>query len=159
MSETTNTRGAWENRWTKPTIDMLMEVYDPAGKKRVLDQLIENIMGFENIRREIVWHGDAWKWTEQYVLTTPRGKEVEILAYFVPNPETPVICIPLREEIVETLPIKRLNKFIREGIRSATNKRAVEVIWAMWSPSASTEVEHLTDLLKRKYKFLTDKKK
>ncbi|WP_432797396.1 hypothetical protein [Poriferisphaera sp. WC338] len=159
MSATSaNTRLAWEDHWVKPNFKTLMSVYDPAGKKKVLDQLIKNFTEFEGIRREIIWYGAAWKWAEQYTLVNEKGNDVEVMAYFVPNPETPVICVPLRDEIIASLPIKRLNKFIREGIRSATNKCAVEVHWAMWSPSASTEVEHLTDLYKRKYKFLTGTK-
>ncbi|QQE12498.1 hypothetical protein JD969_03230 [Planctomycetota bacterium] len=160
MSSTnSNTQGAWEDRWTKPTFDMLMSVYDPAGRKRILEQLFANFDEFDNIRREIVWHGSAWKWTEQFILVDSKGKDIDILVFFVPNPETPQICVPLRKDFIDSLPMKRLNKFVREGIRSAVAKCAVEVAWASWSPNASTEVEHLTDLFKRKYKFMTGDKK
>ena len=159
MSETSsNQQSAWEDRWVKPTFDMLMNVYDPLGRKRILEQLFANFDQFDNIRREIVWYGDAWKWTEQFILIDEKGKDVDVMVYFVPNPETPLICVPMREDMIESLPLKRLNKFIREGIRSAVAKCAVEVAWASWSPNASTEVEYLTELFKRKYKYLTSEK-
>jgi hypothetical protein len=63
-----------------------------------------------------------------------------------------VICIPLRPETVEKLPLKRLNRYIRDGIRLA--KRAVDIYWAVWTPSAVTETEHLMDLIKRRHKLI-----
>ena len=80
------------------------------------------------------------------------GREMDVMAYFVPNPQTPIFCIPMRQELIAQLPLKRLNRYIREGIRSS--KCAVELHWAMWVPTASTEADHLTDLFKRKHKIL-----
>jgi hypothetical protein len=48
--------------------------------------------------------------------------------------------------------MRRLNRYIRDSIRLA--KRAVDLYWATWTPTAMTEVEHLVDLVKRKRKAL-----
>ncbi len=145
-------RPAWTDRWNPPTFEQLMA---PQKEQHfnLLSKLLENIGLFEGVESSIVWYGSAWKWTIEYRLTGEGQAAAEPLAYFVPDPESPILCIPLREQMIAQLPMKRLNRYIRDGIRSA--KCAVEVHWARWSPTAMTEVEHLTDLIKRKHKMIT----
>ena len=147
-------RLAWEDRWNEPTLKQLLEPQKDQQKK-VLPELIEKVTDFEGVTYRMVWHGAAWKWTIQFDLADEKGKDLGALAYLVPNPERAVYCMPLRPETVEQLPLKRLNKFIREGIREA--KCAVEIHWCIWTPSAQTEVEHLTDLVKRVHKIALGK--
>ncbi|MEM8737075.1 MAG: hypothetical protein AAGG38_01165 [Planctomycetota bacterium] len=146
------TRSAWEDQWNPPTVEALMAELKEQHIA-LLTTLLERLEAYEGVEKSLVWHGDAWKWTLEYSLQTPGGPARDPMAYFVPDPESPVFCLPLREEFILQLPMKRLNRYIREGINSA--KCAVEIHWARWSPSAMTEVEHLTDLIKRKHKFLT----
>lgn len=150
------TRSAWEDRWTPPTFEQLMA---PQKEQHLnlLHELLNRLEAFEGVEKAIIWHGTAWKWTIEYSLNTPDGPTPEPLAYFVPDPESPVFCMPLREELIAKLPMKRLNRYIRDGIRGA--KCAVQIHWAKWSPTAMTEVEHLTDLIKRKHKILTGQSK
>ena len=75
----------------------------------------------------------------------------EKLAFLVPNPEQPVLWVPLTQEIIDQLPIRRLNRYIREGIREA--QCAVETHWCKWVPSALTEADYLTDLSRRLLKI------
>ena len=138
----------WEDRWTTPTLEQLLEPVD-ENRRKVIDALIERINAYEGMEQALVWHGTSWRWSLQITLTSARGTAP--FAYIVPNPEAPVICLPLTQATVDRLPIKRLNRFIREGIRSA--KCAVDTHWAKWTPSAGTEVEHLMDLVKRLHKL------
>ena len=146
------TRPAWEDRWNPPTFEQLMSA-QKEQHKNLLNTLLQRVDDFEGVESSIIWYGSAWKWTIEYALVTPDGPTPEPMAYFVPDPESPIFCVPMREELIAQLPMKRLNRFIRDGIRGA--KCAVEIHWAKWSPSAMTEVEHLTDLIKRKHKILT----
>ncbi|MEM6855681.1 MAG: hypothetical protein AAF593_14835 [Planctomycetota bacterium] len=145
-------RLAWEDRWNPPTFEQLMKP-QKEQHQALLHTLLERLEAYEGVEKSIIWHGSAWKWTLEYTLTTDGGPTSEPMAYFVPDPESPVFCMPFREEMIELLPMKRLNRYIRDGIRGA--KCAVQIHWCKWSPTAMTEVEHLTDLIKRKHKILT----
>ncbi len=157
MSEATAPTTPWADRWNTPDRDTLLgKLNEPASVliPKLLDNTYENVEGLEE---ELIWHGTSWRWTIQF--TAPgdpkegaASEEREVLFYFVPNPEEPLVCVPLRPEQLEHLPIRRLNRYIRDGIKGA--KWAVDVRWGKWLLTANTELEHLTDLLKRKGKIL-----
>ncbi|MFA9476777.1 hypothetical protein ACERK3_00585 [Phycisphaerales bacterium AB-hyl4] len=148
-------RIAWEDRWTQPTLEQLIEPLREQTRE-IFQAMMEQIEQIEGTEQHLIWYGPAWRWTIEYRIPTHTGEPANLI-YLVPNPETPVVSIPLPETIVAKLPVKRLNKYIRDGIRSA--KCAVELHWAVWSPNAKTEVEHLGDLLRRKHKLLNDNPK
>ena len=162
MSKTAyTTRLPWQDRWTEPTFEQLI---DPIKAKEAHHKALSSVMagleGFEGIQRRIIWAGQGWQWCIEYTLagsheTGPDNPDA--MAYVVPDPEQPFIAIPLRDEHIEQVPLRRVNRFIRDQIRSA--KCAVDIHWCKWSPSAQTEVDHLMDLIKRKWKMLTGKKK
>jgi len=144
-------RSCWENRWTQPSFEQVFEPFQEDRRKH-LTMLLEGFGQFAGVEKRLVWHGDAWRWTVEFILVTEDGRDLGILAYLVPNPDGLVLCIPLLAEQVDGLPFKRLNKFVREGIRLA--KVAVEQHWCKWNPTAMSECDHLIDLFKRKYKML-----
>lgn len=144
-------KSPWEDRWVQPELEQLLAPLDEQRRK-VVDILIEQIGAFPGVHQKLIWHGTAWRWTLQFSLYAEDGKLIDTFAYLVPNPQTPVICIPLKPETVEKLPLKRLNRYIRDGIRVA--KRAVDIYWAVWTPTAVTETEHLMDLIKRRHKLM-----
>ncbi len=141
----------WEDRWTQPALEQLFEPFKDDRQKH-LNMLLEGFNKFDGIEQKLVWHGEAWRWTLEFNLTTEDGRDMGSVAYLVPNPEGLIVCIPMLAEQIDALPFKRLNKFIREGIRSA--KVAVEQHWCKWMPSAMSECDHLIDLFKRKHKML-----
>jgi hypothetical protein len=79
-------------------------------------------------------------------------KERLTLSYLVPRVESPLVCVPLSEAVIEQLPLPRLTKVIREGIKMA--KCAVSIHWATWSPSTMAETNDLMDLVKRYHKIV-----
>jgi hypothetical protein len=141
----------WEDRWAKPELEQLLAPLDEQRRK-VVDILIDQIKSFDGVELSVIWHGTAWKWTLQFSLYGPDGNLIDTLAYLVPKPEVPVLCVPLRAKTVEKLPLRRLNRYVRDSIRVA--KRAVDIYWAVWTPSAVTETEHLRDLFKRIHKIM-----
>lgn len=139
----------WEDRWTTPTLDQLLGLVE-VNRRKLIQTLIDRIGGYEGIESELIWHGVSWRWTLQFTLSVGSAGP-QPFAYVVPNPEAPLICIPMSSQEIDRLPMKRLNRFIRDGIRSA--KCAVETHWCKWTPTAGTEVEHLSDLIKRLHKI------
>ena len=144
-------RSPWEDRWNRPTLEQLVQ---PQREQTlpVMQALLEQLGELENVQQSLIWYGPAWKWTIQFTLHDNKGKEVDKLAYIVPNPEGFVVSVPLAEKVVSQLPIRRLNKVIRDAVRSA--KQAVELHWATWTPNSASDIEHLMDLLKRKQKIV-----
>ncbi|MEM6552787.1 MAG: hypothetical protein AAF750_11765 [Planctomycetota bacterium] len=145
----------WEERWTTPTLDQLWDA-QKEHHKRVLPSFLEGTQAFDGLEQSLQWHGEAWMWTVEINFPEAElgGKAANqnAFAYIVPRPETPLVCIPLEEAFVEAVPMRRLNRFIRDGIKGA--KQSINIHWAKWTPSAQTEVDHLLDLVKRRHKFL-----
>jgi len=143
-------RAAWEDRWSEPTAETLLaSLKDPV--QNAMQWLLEQTHQLAGIEQQVRWYGTAWKWTIELTFTDAEGEDLGVLAYIVPNPELPVVSIPLTQAVVDELPMRRLNKYIREGIRSA--KCAVELHWANWTPTSKSDAEHLHDLLKRKHRM------
>lgn len=144
----------WENRWTLPEMGDLIQPIQEQSRK-ALRTLMDQVASLEGLDHRLHWYGPAWRWTIEYRLQMEVGvgeQQPEAFCYLVPNAERPVVCVPLTNGQVDTLPMRRLNKLVRNGIRSA--KCAVSVHWATWNLMASAEVPHLFDLIKRKRKFL-----
>lgn len=149
----------WYNRWAKPDYDTLMAPYDEPVDTllpKLFTLAAEQIPGLE---RELIWHGTAWRWAFQYTAPATQpgmAEEVEpgrnVLFYFIPNPLEHTIVVPMSQAFLQHVPLRRLNRYIRDGIRGA--RWSVEVRWGMWNPSNNPEVDHLADLIKRKGKIM-----
>lgn len=164
MAPYAQTRLPWQDRWTKPSLDELLKPMD-AQQRKYFQTLIDQLDGYEDVERELIWYGDSWKWTIHYTFKgegTERARggqrgrnSPSTMCYLVPKTEQPLVCIPMADQHIQRLPMRRLVKYIREGIRSA--KCAVATFWATWVPTARSETEVLGDLLKRKHKmFVAD---
>ncbi|MEM7681651.1 MAG: hypothetical protein AAF288_06830 [Planctomycetota bacterium] len=145
----------WEDRWNAPTVEALLKDHKESHAK-AFNSFLEGASKFEGVALSIAWHGEAWKWAIEFNLPHAGlgGKEADqmSMAYIVPRPETPEVAIPLAPSFLEVLPMRRINRFVREPIRSA--RQAVDVHWGLFTPSAQTEVDHLLDLFKRKHKWI-----
>ncbi len=148
----TDSRTAWSDRWRQPTMKQLIEIQKEQHQK-LLTELIEKLGDFEGVDQDLIWYGTGWQWTFRYTLSDHNGGEPANLAFVVPRPESPMVCLPLVASVIEQLPIKRLSKFIREGIKSA--KCAVKLHWAIWTPNNQSEVDDILDLIKRVHKLCT----
>lgn len=143
---------AWINRWSQPTVEALVNGLKPH-QQRNFGRIIEFLDQLPDLQRELLWYGASWKWTIHYSFAGSQGGEENTICYIVPNTESPVISIPLSDELIARVPMRRLSKFIREGIKSA--KCAVEYHWANWTPGLDNETTMVIDLLKRKHRFMT----
>lgn len=156
MSKTLfRSRLAWEERWTRPTTELLLEPQKEQNLK-LIPLLVDGINTFPGVRQDLVWFSTAWKWTWQFSLpeiAANNGEQRDKLAYIVPNPEQLLVSVPLYDDLIAAMPIKRLNRYVREAIRTA--QCAVKIHWIQFTPTAQTEVEHILDLVKRKHKLLT----
>jgi len=146
----------WEDCWREPVLEELLEPLSDQHSKP-FRTLLDKVRAFEGVKESIADHGVSWHWTIVFTLpaVAKRKDGMHQFAYMVPNPNGPLICIPMTTDMISALPMRRLNRYIRDGVRVA--KCAVDIHWCQWTPSALTEVEYLTDLLKRKHRMLTEK--
>lgn len=149
----------WDNRWVVPTRDELFVSYKDQTRK-LADHLIDGMLDLDGVEEDLRWFGVGWRWSFVYhmpamasMVDEAANDELDRLAYIVPYPETLTLVVPMRLDIIESMPLRRLNKFVRTGI--ATSKWAVNVQWATFTPIAQSECDHLLDLLKRKHKYIT----
>ena len=143
---------AWQDRWSEPTLDELLADLT-AQQRRSIKKLMAKIADLNPIHQDLVWYGPSWKWTIRFMLDAqPPEDDSQVLCYIVPSIEQPLACVPLADPVIETLPMRRLSKYIREGIRSA--KRAVEISWASWSFQTDSEANLISDLVRRKHQAL-----
>ena len=135
------------DRWNTPTLEQLLEPLK-AHHRKALDTLLAAIADLDDVEQALVWYGPSWKWT--LVLRHPAvdASNPDQICYIVPDPETPQVVVPMTDEMADSLPLKRLNRFIRDGIKVA--KIAASIYWATWTPGTIAEAEHLADLIRRK---------
>ncbi len=143
-----STRSAWEDRFVEPKPDQLIEHYE-AGSAQFFEACRERLSDFEGVEESVSWQGLPWRWTLVYTL---EGDPTRAFAYLVADPAAPTVSIPLNDEIVDSMPVKRLKKHIRDGIFMA--KRVESTLWATWEIAAKTQLDEVMDIAKRKHKFV-----
>ncbi len=144
----------WQDRWNQPTVEQLLAPFK-SETDQPLTRLVSKLDALDHAERAITWYGPAWRWTMHYSVADPDGvadADANTLAYLVPNNKTPAVSVPLHPDLIGQLPLKRMTKYVREGIRIA--KCAVEIHWATWTPTNDSDADALADLLKHKHKLL-----
>lgn len=165
MTRQATQRLPWEDRWSQPSVPQLLDPLK-AHHRRAFDHLMGYLDAVEEAERSVVWYGPSWKWTIHYTLpglpakpakagarraVKPAPVERRTLGYLVPKAEGPMVCLPLSEAEIAELPLPKLSKFVRDGIKLA--KCAVAIHWACWSPSTQAETLQIIELLKRHHKL------
>jgi len=94
------------------------------------------------VRESIVWQGVPWRWTFIYrhEADSQRG-----LAYLIPQPEKPLLAIPLPAEVVAALQPRKLSRSIRDVIVHAPSVAGLR--WATWEIQSESQVEELLSLV------------
>ena len=84
MARRSNThRSPWEDRFTSPTVDSLMDALEPEVVE--LAGMLREALGTEHgLQERLEWCGVPWKWSLTY--RAERAAGADVLAYLVPNP-------------------------------------------------------------------------
>lgn len=105
-----------------------------------MKMLLHALEGLPGAVTSLRWHG-VWGWT--LVVRTDADAEHghaqsvsrPALAYVVCNPASPRVSVPVCEDRLATLAIRKLSKRVREGIGHAPPVLGVR--WPAWEVSAS----------------------
>jgi len=110
-----------------------------AARKHLLEQ--------DGVTESFAWYGECWHWSLEYrTRLSP-----EPLAVVIPSPADLQLALPLEPEFMESLPLKRMKRAIRDGLELA--QEPFHTRWGVWS-LASTVLDDLQDLIEMKLNHL-----
>lgn len=141
-------RIAWEDRFQTPKLDELMAEL-AKHQFQLVEQVREALLAFGGVNEKIVWQGIPWRWTLAYGLD---GMNDKPWAYIVPQPGKAVLAIPMGNDMVAALPMRKLPKFVRDAV--TLSPKVAGVHWMQWELTSRAQVEELVALAKRKHEFL-----
>lgn len=133
----------WNDRFQSPDSDALEaglqdSARDLFAKARArLDEL-------DDTSCSIKWLGVPWRWSLVY---TMKGAD-EVLAYLVPEPGKPQICVPMDYDALERVASRRLSRTIRDGIVFAAEVGGTR--WASWELQSDNQIEEILTLVNAK---------
>jgi hypothetical protein len=99
------------------------------------------LLAATGIREVLAWQG-VWNWTFVYERDQQRNPAV---AYIVPDPSRPRICVTIPEAMLADLSLPRLSKSVRDGIVFAPVVNAIR--WPTWDIHSKPQVDELLELL------------
>lgn len=139
-------RTPWMNRFATPDFDGLRGHYH-KHLGDLFHHARERIHAFSGMSERLDWLGVSWRWAYVYTHDQAPGRA---WAYLIPNPERPMIAAPMTIEFVRTLPLRRLKKYVRDGLASA--KRTGDILWPTWEVMGKGNLDDVMDLLNRAHK-------
>lgn len=148
MPETaTYQRLAWKDYFNLPTIKELRKALPPEAVAQ-FDDVHAQLCALDGVEPELKWYGHCWYWTIAYTC----GHGEEPLALIIPSPEDLQLAMPLDKEFIESLPMRRMRRSVRDGLDLARDP--FDSRWGFWSLSLPRLPEDLVDLVETKLKHL-----
>lgn len=142
MSSGTVARSAWNDRFRKPNAELLISEITKSLQPAA-EVTRGHLLGLEGASEEISWQGVPWRWSLLFRHESIAGRA---WAYLVPQPNQPLLIIPLTAEAIAALPMRKLLKPVRDAITHA--KQVDGIRWAQWEIQSKSQVETLVKLAK-----------
>ncbi|MGH7243041.1 MAG: hypothetical protein ACREJD_06455 [Phycisphaerales bacterium] len=140
MSSGTVARSAWNDRFRKPSADLLISEITKSLQPAA-ELAREHLLGLDGASEEISWQGVPWRWSILFRHEAVAGRA---WAYLVPQCQQPLLVIPMTAEGIAALPMRKLLKPVRDAITHA--KQVDGIRWAQWEIQSKTQVETLVKL-------------
>lgn len=140
-----------EDRFREPTIEQLRAgLHEDA--RDAFDRLRTHLAALDDVSESLGWHGGTWGWCLEY----RAPGEDDPMAMLAAMPEDPQLVMPLDPTFVETLPVRRLKRGVRDGLDLGLEP--FDVPWAIWSIHPPNLLDELSDLLDRRRAWADAKK-
>lgn len=149
-TSTAKGRLAWDDRFTVPTQATLIAGL-PGHLSAVAEHVRAKLLATEGISEEVGWQG-VWKWTFVYVSA---AEPTKAWVYLVPDPSKLRISIPVPAALIPELPVKKLSKFVRDGLLHAPLVGRTK--WPMWEVQGKGQVDDILELSRYKLAMLAPK--
>ncbi len=136
-------RDPWQDRFSAPTIDTLLEQINPQLRP-LFDAAREGLAALPDAGERLGWHGLPWRWSLTY--ETPGADSPA--AFLVPRPARPSIAVPFEIESIRELPLRRVSKAVRDVMAHAANVGGV--IWPEWDLVSANQVNEVLTLTRKR---------
>ncbi len=132
--EPSRDKAVWSDRFREPTA---RELASALGKQSggVLDHVRARLVEL-GASEGVAWCG-VWKWT----LVFQTEGEARPWAYLVPDPSRLVLALVLPDEMITTLPLKKLPRFVRDGLAHAPVVDGFR--WAKWEVLGKAQADEI----------------
>jgi hypothetical protein len=144
----------WANKFRRPSADELLAQYGSKQLAQLVAAARAELAGLAGVTETLSWNGVPWRWSFEYRPEHPSPLAGgQPLAYLVPDPQRPQIAVPLTVEMIDQLPVRRLKRFVREGI--VHGRIVAQVYWPSWEFALRSQLDEIMDLVVRKHKLLS----
>jgi hypothetical protein len=145
----TRTRSPWEDRFRTPTYEGLRDLNNKQ-LAAVFDAARARLVGVPEATESLAWLGIPWRWSMEYrcPLDPTRAWAVLIL-----QPAKPTISIPLPVPVLARVPLTKLPRPIRDGLKAAIP--IAGVLWPTWECASKTQIEEIGQILDMKRNIMS----
>lgn len=151
MAATAKQASPWEDKFNEPEIDTLRELY-PKVVRMLFDEARERLLEFSDVTEELAWEGLPWRWCLRF--TVP-GDPTRAFAFLVPNPEKPRLGVSFTGEMLKSMPLHRLKKYMKETLVASHDVGGM--FWTTLDFASKSQLDDAMDLVKRKHAFIKSK--
>lgn len=143
-SSVTKAKPAWEDRYASPTIEQLRADF---GKQigALVDHARERLRAMPGLAESLSWQGVSWRWSLTYRHESDAARPWAIL---ILQPTRPRLAVPLRSEMLASLPAKKLSKGVRDGIIHSPVVAGVR--WPQWEFNSKTQLDEILGIVELK---------
>jgi hypothetical protein len=144
-------RIAWTDQFNTPTVPQLRAALE-ATIQKMFDRIRKRMLAIDGASERLRWHGECWRWTIEF--HGPGGGDP--LAVIVPSPENFLLAMPTSIEFLQSLPQRRMKRFVRDGLELA--QEPFDTRWSIWSPATTGLLDEVLDVIERGARFRATKK-
>lgn len=141
----------WADKFHAPSLAQIKSHYS-KDKLSLFEHVRQRLLQVEGVREEILWQGVPWRWTLVYNLEGDDGP-AKAWAYLVPDPERLQVCVTLTADQVLGVGVKRLKKWVRDGIVFARSVGGV--CWPTYEIAVRQQADDVFELIDRKQRAIS----
>ena len=139
-AHTMKMKPAWSNRFAMPTIGELRQALAPESG--VVFDHARTILGeIPGVVESLKWMGVPWSWSLVYC----GAGESQGWAFLIPEPGRLQVAISLPAERLGEIPVKRLPRFVRDGLMQT--QVVGRGCWPTWAVSTTAQVDEIVRLV------------
>lgn len=142
-------RAAWEDRFREPTPDELLKALTGPGAEAAAE-LRSRLLALSGVGEQTAWQGVPWRWALVY---TCQMDPTRAFSYIIPDPARVQVAVPLTAAMVQSLPLKRMKKAVRDGIMFS--RFVAGVYWPAWALETVGQLDELYEIVQRKYRGIS----
>ncbi|GMV24983.1 MAG: hypothetical protein AMXMBFR58_10140 [Phycisphaerae bacterium] len=144
------TRNAWEDRFRTPTFETLRDLSNKQVGA-VFETARQRLLALGDVTETLAWLGIPWRWSLEYRSPLDPSRAWVVL---VLQPNKPEIVVPLPAAVLTRLPLAKLPRTIREGLRAVSP--IAGVYWPGWECQTKTQVDEVMQVIELKRSIFSE---